>query len=178
LSEPRVCKPARATATTSFDGPQLRRRLLLLLLQPGSSKTKNSRRQASEKNMATMTTTVTETSQEHLRDYDIHLSSRSGSTGTSLPAGGRSLASPPVVENPPNWYDQHRQVPPFRPVNRSLDRASRPYGSNPVESAFVFHMMHGVWLRGVCGFGFVFPVLLILISPVADCGDDTFWRMN
>jgi hypothetical protein len=102
-------------------------------------------------NLLTMSSTATSTTlqQDHLRDYDIQLtgshSTTSGGTSTSTPEAPPQV----VIENPPGWYDGHRQVPPYRPVNTHLDREQRPWGSNPVESAFVFHMLHGVWLRSV-----------------------------
>jgi len=58
-------------------------------------------------------------------------------------------APAPAAEYPPGWYDQHRQVPPYRPVNRNLDLADRPWGSNGIESTFVYLMMNGCWLQGI-----------------------------
>lgn len=89
-----------------------------------------------------ITTTI---QQDYLHDYQIRLS------GGVEEAFSRSNedSPPPAAENPPDWYDQHRQVPPYRPVNRNLDIADRPWGSNGVESAFVFVMLNGCWLKGV-----------------------------
>ncbi|KAK4219447.1 hypothetical protein QBC37DRAFT_410068 [Rhypophila decipiens] len=42
---------------------------------------------------------------------------------------------------------EYRQVPPYRPINKFLDKNSRPWGSNPVETVFVFTMFQGVWLK-------------------------------
>ncbi|WYZ38997.1 hypothetical protein EsH8_III_000911 [Colletotrichum jinshuiense] len=89
-----------------------------------------------------VTTTI---QQDYLHDYQIRLS------GGVEEAFSRSNedSPPPAAENPPDWYDQHRQVPPYRPVNRNLDIADRPWGSNGVESAFVFVMLNGCWLKGM-----------------------------
>lgn len=82
---------------------------------------------------------------DYLQDYNIRLTG-----GDQLPAQPNTDNHPSrIVENPPGWDDQHRDVPPYRPVNTNLDREQRPWGSNPVESAFVFHMLHGVWLNSV-----------------------------
>ncbi|KAB5563072.1 hypothetical protein GE09DRAFT_1219654 [Coniochaeta sp. 2T2.1] len=92
---------------------------------------------------------------DHLQDYNIRLTGGGGGDSTQLqqrPAGPNTDNRPPqqgAVENPSWWDDEHRQVPPYRPVNRNLDLEQRPWGSNPVESAFVFHMLHGVWLNSV-----------------------------
>ncbi|KAK4192910.1 hypothetical protein QBC35DRAFT_482104 [Podospora australis] len=105
--------------------------------------------------MATSTETTTAAlsmSQTHIRDYAIQLSGG---------PGGITLQPPPVTSSAtaPNPSQQevagqadllsriYRAVPPTRPANRSLDRASRPWGSNNVESVIVFILMHGGWLK-------------------------------
>ncbi|KAK6834883.1 hypothetical protein PG990_000306 [Apiospora arundinis] len=55
-------------------------------------------------------------------------------------------AAPVDVENPADWDTEHRGVPRYRPINYNLNREVRPWGSNPIETAFVLHMFHGVWL--------------------------------
>lgn len=45
--------------------------------------------------------------------------------------------------------NEYRQVPPYRPINKFLDKKSRPWGSNRVESVFVFTMFQGVWIKSV-----------------------------
>ncbi|KAK8041326.1 hypothetical protein PG994_014333 [Apiospora phragmitis] len=52
----------------------------------------------------------------------------------------------PDVEDPPDWDTEHRGVPRYRPINYHLDREQRPWGSNAIETGFVLHMFHGVWL--------------------------------
>ncbi|KAK7966027.1 uncharacterized protein PG986_000304 [Apiospora aurea] len=58
-------------------------------------------------------------------------------------------AAPEGVENPPDWDTEHRGVPPYRPINYNLDREVRPWGSNAIETGFVLHMFHGVWLTAL-----------------------------
>jgi len=53
------------------------------------------------------------------------------------------------VENPVDWPQNYRRVPPYRPINRNLDRGQRPDGTNPIERVFFFTMLHGVWLNAV-----------------------------
>ncbi len=69
------------------------------------------------------------------------------------PSTDNSAAAPPpqptTITNPPGWYDQHRQVPPYRPVNHNLDFEQRPVASSPVGAAFVGHLFAGVWLQAV-----------------------------
>ncbi|ROW15910.1 hypothetical protein VPNG_02675 [Cytospora leucostoma] len=79
-----------------------------------------------------------------LQDYDIHLT---GDDGTVAPPNTDN--QPPPASNPPDWAAEHRGVPPYRPINTRLDRSQRPWGINPVASAFIFTMMHGVWLNAV-----------------------------
>ncbi|KAK3325682.1 hypothetical protein B0H66DRAFT_599832 [Apodospora peruviana] len=101
--------------------------------------------------MATATTR-TNSYHSHLDDYTIHLTGSSSSSGPST----RQQQSPllpgehqesPATANPGWWQTEYRQVPPYRPINMNLDRASRPWGSNRVESLFVFTMFQGVWLK-------------------------------
>ena len=96
-----------------------------------------------------ITTTI---QQDYLHDYNIRLTGGSDSVEATQqpPAPPNTDNRPsPRVENPAGWQDQHRDVPPYRPVNRNLDREQRPWGSNPVESAFVFHMLSGVAVNSV-----------------------------
>lgn len=88
---------------------------------------------------------------DYLQDYNIRLTGGDQVRATELHPAQPNTDNRPsrTVENPPGWDDQHRDVPPYRPVNTNLDREQRPWGSNPVESAFVFHMLHGVWLNSV-----------------------------
>ncbi|KAH7152477.1 hypothetical protein B0J13DRAFT_673479 [Dactylonectria estremocensis] len=102
-----------------------------------------------------MSATTTET-QELLHDYDIHLSSgtpetSSINTPSSVNSGSRFRSprdAPRVqVDNPPNWTNDYRQTPPYRPANRGLDISQRPWGTNPAEQFFIVHMFEGVCLQ-------------------------------
>jgi len=88
---------------------------------------------------------------DYLQDYNIRLTGGDQVHATEQHSAPPNTDNrpPEIVENPPGWDDQHRDVPPYRPVNTNLDREQRPWGSNPIESAFVFHMLHGVWLNSV-----------------------------
>lgn len=100
---------------------------------------------------ATLNNPVTTTArQDYLRDYHIRLTGGEDSDRERQPLAPPSAENTRApADNPPGWYNEHRQVPPYRPVNTELDRKQRPWGSNPVESAFVFTMLHGVWLTSV-----------------------------
>lgn len=88
-----------------------------------------------------LTTTI---DRQVLQDYDIHLT---GDDETVAPPNTDN--QPPLASNPPGWATEHRGVPPYRPINTRLDRSQRPWGASPVTTAFVYTMMHGVWLVGV-----------------------------
>ncbi|KAK2065741.1 hypothetical protein LY76DRAFT_558789 [Colletotrichum caudatum] len=98
-----------------------------------------------------MSATVTENpvtstiQQDYLHDYQIRL------TGGIEEAFARPNedAPAPAAEYPPGWHDRHRQVPPYRPVNRHLDLADRPWGSNGIETPFVYLMLNGCWLQEI-----------------------------
>ena len=85
-----------------------------------------------------------------LNDYQLHLTGVSQEHDLSA---GRAPQTKRVIKDgasqPPNWPQNYRDVPPYRPINRHLDWAERPSGSNPIEVAFVTSMLHGVWLNAV-----------------------------
>ncbi|KAK6080152.1 X-Pro dipeptidyl-peptidase C-terminal non-catalytic domain-containing protein [Seiridium cupressi] len=90
---------------------------------------------------------VTSTISETLQDYEIHLTGEQDLPPRHVWVPLTDHSAPPV-DNPQGWEDSFRGVPNYRPVNTELDRASRPWGSNAVESGFVFLMLNGVWLTG------------------------------
>ncbi|KAH7008054.1 hypothetical protein EDB80DRAFT_892535 [Ilyonectria destructans] len=96
-----------------------------------------------------MSATATET-RELLHDYDIHLTAGNPEVN-SLSSTDRfrnSGDAPRVqVENPPNWRNDYRQTPPYRPANRGLDISQRPWGTNPIEQGFIIHMFEGVVIQ-------------------------------
>ncbi|GKT50279.1 uncharacterized protein ColSpa_10460 [Colletotrichum spaethianum] len=83
-----------------------------------------------------MSATVTENpvtstiQQDYLHDYQIRLT---GGVEEAF-ARGNEDAPAPAAEYPPGW---------------NMDLADRPWGSNGVESAFVYLMLNGCWLQGV-----------------------------
>lgn len=81
-----------------------------------------------------------------LQDYTIRLTS-----AADIPSQPSSPDASPAepFQNPPGWHDEHRQVPPYRPINRNLDRSLRPWGSDGPETAFVMNMFTGVWVIAV-----------------------------
>lgn len=83
---------------------------------------------------------TTAVSRQVLQDYDIHLTG-DGTVATPQPT--------PTAANPPGWDTQHRGVPPYRPINRDLDRTQRPVGGNPVGDVFVTTMFTGVLFNTV-----------------------------
>ncbi|KAK8135390.1 hypothetical protein PG984_003330 [Apiospora sp. TS-2023a] len=112
---------------------------------------------------------ITSTLSETLQDYEIRLtgapdlpsaqrqraaesapllSSQQRQDGGGFPAWVplTDHAAPLDVENPADWDTEHRGVPRYRPINYHLDREVRPWGSNGIETTFVLHMFHGVWL--------------------------------
>lgn len=82
---------------------------------------------------------------DHLRDYQVHLTTTNHDNRVASPAA----AAETTVSNPPDWPDDYRGMPPYRPINTGLDLSTRPWGGNPVEHAFVFTMFTGVWTVAV-----------------------------
>ncbi|KAF1816411.1 hypothetical protein P152DRAFT_446070 [Eremomyces bilateralis CBS 781.70] len=80
-----------------------------------------------------------------LRDHEVHRSRAPLTTPQSAP----SLTPPVVFEaHTPTWRSDYRRVPPYRPLNRSLEhRSQRTVYQNVGEQAFVNVMLHGVWLN-------------------------------
>lgn len=116
------------------------------------------------------TTSTRLTLQDTLREYEIRLTGRE--TLPAAPATDEiarrrrpSLSARPV--NPPGWDDRHRDVPPYRPINRNLDLTMRPGGQNLIEAAFIAHLFAGVWLKAVGVFFFFFFFFFLLFFPAS-----------
>ncbi|KAK0384829.1 hypothetical protein NLU13_7307 [Sarocladium strictum] len=98
--------------------------------------------------MSTTATTSKQALDHVLADYEIRL------TGTGAAAQGRispeSVSPLPEVQRdantPPDWPTDHRRVPPYRPIDHSLDPAERIVYSNGVERAFITTMFFGLRL--------------------------------
>jgi len=81
-----------------------------------------------------------------LTDYDLH---HSGSPGNPSPAPSPNIRSYPSTSNPRDWPTNHRAVPPYRPVDRNLDREQRPGGLNGAEVVFIYIMLNGVKMNAM-----------------------------
>ncbi|KAK3899140.1 hypothetical protein C8A05DRAFT_18386 [Staphylotrichum tortipilum] len=91
---------------------------------------------------ATTTTTQSVTSyplRAVLADYELHISEPRTASAASPGA-----SSQPRVQNPPGWSQDHRSVPPYRPINRDLDRDQIMVYQNNVERTFVTTMFFGI----------------------------------
>ncbi|KAF1352586.1 hypothetical protein BDV97DRAFT_150347 [Delphinella strobiligena] len=93
-----------------------------------------------------MSVTVTENRATYsfartLADYDIHhtagaeyepqeLNERPDPRGTG--------------HNPPDWPDDYRHVPPYRPIDHEIDHAYRNTYTNGIEHTFIWNMMRGI----------------------------------
>ncbi|ORY71828.1 uncharacterized protein BCR38DRAFT_418166 [Pseudomassariella vexata] len=115
--------------------------------------------------VTTLDRLITSTLSESLQDYEIQL------TGAQdlpqhrwVPLSDHEV---PALENPPNWDAEHRGVPNYRPVNTQLDRSQRPWGSNAIETGFVFSMLHGVWLTSMVSWTW---------RQTGGRFNDTYWR--
>ena len=95
--------------------------------------------------MSVTTTANPTTTQLHrtLHDYTIHLTSV---TDAPEPVSAREG---PALETPANWPQNYHNIPSYRAIDPNLDMEERPGGTNPVERAFIFIMLHGVWLNAV-----------------------------
>jgi hypothetical protein len=93
----------------------------------------------------TTTDNPTTTQLQHvLQDYEIRLTvAENGAPAAPNPANAFQ------VENPQDWPQNYRRVPPYRPIDMNLDQEMRPRGTNPIERVFIFTMLHGVWLNAV-----------------------------
>ena len=94
---------------------------------------------------STTTQTLTAVStQQILKDYELH---HSGGSGSAPPPNANP--PPPRVQNPPTWDTEHHRVPPYRPVNRELDLSVRRVYTSNAERNFVSVMFTGVFLQAV-----------------------------
>jgi len=91
---------------------------------------------------------VSATALQALTDYDLHHSGDPERPKTPEPPN-RNPRALQTVKSPENWDDEHRRVPPYRPLDRSCLGPERPGGSNPIEATFIYVMLHGVALVAV-----------------------------
>lgn len=114
------------------------------------------------------TSTTTET-QTHLRvvGYDVHPSNTSPSNDTETQDEPTSTSEQltDAHSESPEWASHYRRIPPYRPVNRNLDRGERLQFINNAERAFITMMFLGVRNNAVC-----FPILFC--SHLVEHGTD------
>ncbi|PMD59854.1 uncharacterized protein K444DRAFT_484543, partial [Hyaloscypha bicolor E] len=77
-------------------------------------------------------------------DYELHNSGSPESPQSVRTPNKRSTSS---TLNPVDWPTKHGAVPPYRNVNRNLDREQRPGGMNGVEAVFIFDILNGVRIK-------------------------------
>ncbi|KAL4803140.1 hypothetical protein BDV18DRAFT_163200 [Aspergillus unguis] len=82
-----------------------------------------------------------------LTDYALHHSDSQANQPTEPESQSPSPSGTPSQEQPANWPSNHRRVPPYRPINRTLDFSERAAGANVPEYIFIQSMLHGVWLN-------------------------------
>lgn len=99
-------------------------------------------------NMSVTTTAnpVSATVLQALTDYDLHHSGAPETPGTPSPPNQQSTVH---AETPENWDREHRRVPPYRPIDRSLLGPERPDGVNGIERTFIYLMLNGVGVVAV-----------------------------
>ena len=85
-------------------------------------------------------------------DYDIFTTEANGhvETPNGIPESrSQEEETQTPVTNPPSWPTDHRRMPPYRPINRNLDRTTRPAGDNAVLFMFINTMLGGCGLLAV-----------------------------
>jgi hypothetical protein len=82
-----------------------------------------------------------------LGDYEVHLTGDNEGTGEIAAPNVSNTAS--TSGNPPGWPQDHHRVPNYRAIDRNLNAAERPNGSNGVERVFITVMFTGVALNAV-----------------------------
>jgi hypothetical protein len=114
--------------------------------------------------MATTTTTTTTVdanvrpgrtlAQNYPNDYKVYESNviASNYTGSSEQTQIQTPRLP--HRNPPNWPNNHRRIPPHRPINRNLDQSQRRVYTSLGERVFLTMMFTGLEVNVVSGFLF------------------------
>ena len=96
--------------------------------------------------VTTSTTTVSQSVLHVLADYEL-THSPEHPRRPELPNAREDLSA--EVSNPATWPEDHRRVPPHRPIDYNLDRDLRPGGLNPIEALFIATMLNGVRVNAV-----------------------------
>lgn len=80
-----------------------------------------------------------------LADYDLQ---HSGEDNVSESPNAQP-APQATGDNPPDWEDNFRRVPDYRPIDYELDFASRNTTTNNIERAFLWNMFNGIMIVSV-----------------------------
>lgn len=124
-------------------------------------------RQTYTKFTMSVTTTsnpLTYTVQSVLTDYELHHSEQN-----DQPAPAPSDTPIPRTSNPPDWPENYRRIPEYRPINRELVQAERRVYQNPIEHAFIATMFTGVQTTAVC-------CLVCLLTLISILIHERLWR--
>ncbi|KAI1616157.1 hypothetical protein EDD37DRAFT_98434 [Exophiala viscosa] len=97
--------------------------------------------------VTTTSNPLTQTLLLALTDYDLHHSGDPENPQRPADPNTTPSATTLTQQNPAWWPNDHRRIPPHRPINRELDRDLRPGGTNVVEQAFIYTMLRGVQVQ-------------------------------
>ncbi|KAI6712515.1 hypothetical protein JHW43_004925 [Diplocarpon mali] len=88
--------------------------------------------------------------QQTLSNYDLHLTGEDNSDPVEKSAPSSRPGREAGAQNPSSWPQNYYRVPNHRPIDRTLNWAERPTGSNPAEQLFIIVMFAGVSLNAAC----------------------------
>lgn len=146
------------------------------MIPPSSSPSHQSNIFVAAMSVTTTANPVTTTLHRSLAaDYEIHLSG--GEEGIDPSQNPREETT---IQNPPNWVQNYRNIPPLRPVNHDLDAESRPNGMNRFETAFLVTMFTGVVMVAVSCAAKVWICTENVLTVDVDIGAHMaeHWRMD
>ncbi|CAL3967005.1 hypothetical protein PZA11_003440 [Diplocarpon coronariae] len=85
--------------------------------------------------------------QQTLSNYDLHLTGEDNVDPVEKSAPSSRPGREAGAQNPSSWPQNYYRVPNHRPIDRTLNWAERPTGSNPAEQLFIIVMFAGVSLN-------------------------------
>jgi hypothetical protein len=97
----------------------------------------------------TSTRTTPAGGEQVFADYVLHHSGPESLSGQSSAFRSSNIHEVAPPSNPDWWPTNHRRVPDYRPINRSLDGSQRPNGTSLIEIIFIFTMLRGGQLNAV-----------------------------
>lgn len=86
-------------------------------------------------------------------DYDIFTTEANGDTeklNDDPESRNEDTEAQTQVTDPSWWPTDHRRIPHYRPINRNMDRTTRPAGENAILFLFINSMLGGCGLLAVC----------------------------